>query len=212
MNEIIPSILVENFKELKSKIESVENYVNWVHLDISDGNFAPNKTWGDPVMVHDYDPGVFIEAHLMVSAPEDVIDDWIESGVKRIIFHYEATRYHEDIIAKLNAHNVQAGVAILPETPLNSLKLLDGLLDAVLIFSGNLGFYGGEFNDEPTLSKVASLRQSNPNLIIEVDGGMDPTTAKKVVDAGANAIVSGGYIFKSKDIQESITQLQNSVN
>lgn len=212
MTEIIPSILVKTFKEFKEKVEAVEPYVKWVQLDVSDGDFAPNKTWGDAVQLHDYDPGVFIEVHLMVAEPERQIDEWIRSGAKRIYFHYEATSQHEAIISKLKENNIEAGIALLAETPLSIIKLFDELLDAVLLFSGNLGFYGGEFNEEVTLNKITTLRQAHPDIIIGVDGGMNPKTARKVVEAGANAIVAGSYIFGSEDVKGAIEKLNEAVS
>ncbi|MDX1608214.1 MAG: ribulose-phosphate 3-epimerase, partial [Candidatus Spechtbacterales bacterium] len=200
------------------KVNAVENLVNWVQLDVADGNFAPSTSWGDPVAIHNFDPGVFMEAHLMVSEPENVIDEWItgeseegDSGIKRIFFHYEATSKHEEILEKIKNAGKEAGIAILPETPVHLIEPFAGLLDAVLIFSGNLGFYGGKFNEEASISKISTLRNKYPDITIEVDGGMNPETAKKVVDAGANAIVSGSYIWGSKDIKEAIDQLQNAV-
>ena len=212
MVEIIPAILTKDFKDFKKKVKAVEQYTKWVQLDVSDGDFAPSRTWNDPVALKHYDPGVFIEVHLMVQEPEKVIDQWIQSGAKRIYFHYEATTEHQQIISRLQEHNIEAGVALLPETPLSTIKLFDELLDAVLLFSGSLGFYGGTFNEEATLSKITSLRQAHPELIIEIDGGMNPDTASKAVDAGANAIVSGGFIFGSTDVQAAIAELKEAVN
>ena len=212
MVEIIPAILTKDFKDFKSKVEAVEQFTKWVQLDVSDGDFAPSRTWNDPAKLRYYDPGVFVEVHLMVAEPESVIREWARSGAKRIYFHYEATTRHEELIAILNAAGVEAGVALLPETPLSTIKLFDELLDAVLLFSGSLGFYGGTFNEEATLPKITSLRQAHPELIIEIDGGMNPETASKAVDAGANAIVSGGFIFGSTDVQAAIAELKEAVN
>ena len=100
--EIIPSILVNSFEEFDKKIRVVESHVKWVQLDIADGNFAPNKTWGDPSQLRDYNTEVLIEVHLMVSEPEKIIDEWlIVRSVRRIYFHYEATNQHEMIIKKI---------------------------------------------------------------------------------------------------------------
>lgn len=235
--EIIPAILVNSFQEFRQKAETVENYVNWVQLDVADGDFAPSTAWGDPVALHDYDPGVFIETHLMVAEPERVIDDWLtgraeekDSGVKRFYFHYEATAKHKEVIQKIKEAGKEAGIAILPDTPLSNIKLLDELVDpvrsregpqrastsygvdAVLIFSGDLGYYGGGFREEPTLSKIRALRQTHPHLTIEVDGGMNPETAPKAVQAGANAIVSGSYIWNSEDPKKAIDKLRSAIS
>ncbi|MEX2145182.1 MAG: hypothetical protein WD712_02285 [Candidatus Spechtbacterales bacterium] len=203
--EIIPAILVNSFEEFTEKVKLVEDYTNRIHLDVADGDFAPSRSWGDPVQVHDFDTSVSIEAHLMVQEPEKVIDDWLtgrseerDSGISRIYFHWEATSQHIEIIKKIKSAGKEAGIAILPETPLDLIKLEDELVDAVMIFAGNLGYYGGKFSDyeKATLDKISALRQMHPDLIIEVDGGMNPETAKKAVSAGANAIVSGSYIWR----------------
>lgn len=217
--EIIPSILVNSFEKFDEKIKAVEPYTKWVQLDVADGDFAPNRTWGDPVQLHNYDAGVLIEAHLMVAAPENIIDDWLtgrseekDSGVSRVYFHYEATTKHEEIIKKIKDAGVEAGIALLPETPLTVIPEFEKQLDAVLLFSGALGFYGGKFNEKATLAKISTLRERNPNVIIEVDGGMNPNTASKVVEVGANAIVSGSYIWQHKNgVSDAIKDLEESV-
>ena len=217
--EIIPAILTKTYEGFTEKVTAAENLVNWVQLDVTDGNFAPSQTWGDPVAIHNFDPGVFIEAHLMVSEPESVIDEWItgkseegDSGIKRIYFHYEATSKHEEILKKIKEAGKEAGIAILPETPVHLIEPFAKYLDAVLIFSGSLGFYGGKFNEEASLGKISTLRDKYPDITIEVDGGMNPQTAKKVVEAGANAIVSGSYIWGSKDIKKAIDELNQAVS
>lgn len=218
--EVIPAILVNSFEEYQEKMRVVEQRVNWVQLDVSDGDFAPGFAWGDPEQVHDYDAGCFVEAHLMVQEPENIIEDWLtgrseekDSGIRRIYFHYEATAAHEEIIDKIKAAEKEAGLAILPDTPLSALNDLPKKLDAILVFSGNLGFYGGDFseNEDVTLEKISTLRDKYPHLTIEVDGGMDPRTARKVAEAGANAIVSGSYIWNSEDPLKAIEELENSI-
>lgn len=216
--EIIPSILVKSFKEFTDKVRLVQDYTKWIQLDVSDGDFAPNKTWGNPLELHYYDPGVFIEVHLMVSSPEKVIDDWLtgrseekDSGVRRIFFHYEATAAHEEIIKKIKDAGIEVGIALLPETSLSTIKPIDELVDAVLFFSGNLGYYGGNFNEKVTIDKISTFSQMHPYIIIEVDGGMNPKTAKKVVEAGASAIVSGSYIWDSDNPQKAIDELRSAI-
>lgn len=211
--EIIPSILVNTFEEFDKKIRAVGPYVKCVQLDVSDGYFAPNKTWGDPARLRDYETKVLIEAHLMVSEPEKVIGEWLAVGrVGRVYFHYEATSQHEEIVKKIKDARKKVGVGLLLETPITVLEGFTEDLDAVLLFDGALGFYGGKFDEEKLLPKINALRKSNPNVIIEIDGGMNPQTAKKVVEAGANAIVSGSYIWKhKKGVREAIEALKSAV-
>jgi len=218
--EIIPSILVNTFGEFDEKIKEVEPYTKWVQLDVADGDFAPNRTWGDPVQLHNYDAGVLIEAHLMVASPERAIDLWLtgnseerDSGISRIYFHYEATAQHKEIIKKIKDAGVEVGIALLSETPLTVIYEFEKELDAILLFAGSLGFYGGKFNEEVTLSKISTLRERNRDVIIEIDGGMNPDTAQKVVEAGANVIVSGSYIWQhKKGVEKAIKELEESVD
>jgi len=206
--EIIPAIIAKNFKELKEKIEIVETYVRWVQLDIMDGNFVPNFTWNKPEELKYYDPGVFLEAHLMVSQPERYVERWIEGGIKRVIFHIEATSDPHAVIQKCRDKHVEVGVAINPDTGIEQIKPMDELVDMVLVLGVTPGFGGQKFKPE-VLEKIKALRKRNPHLTIEVDGGMNPKTAKKVTEAGASMLVAGSYIFGSDDIKKAIDELKN---
>lgn len=209
MTEIIPSIIAKDFGELRERVEEVENYVKWVQLDVSDGDFAPNPTWNDPIQLKYYDPGVFMEAHLMIAKPEKDIAKWIDSGVKRIYFHYEATSARQEIIDKIKNAKLEAGIALLPETPVSVIDSLKNL-DAVLLFSGKLGFYGGKFDSDKISPRIRALRDKYPSIKIEIDGGMNTNTVKDAVRAGANLIISGSYIFESKDVQKAIEKLKET--
>ena len=210
MIEIIPAIIAKSFKELKEKIEQVEQYVRWVQIDIMDGNFVANSTWNKPGDLKYYDPGVLLEAHLMISEPEKYVEQWIDAGIKRIIFHIEATVSPYDIIRICRARGVEAGVAISPDTPLGIVENVIKRADMVLILGVTPGFGGQEFKPE-VLEKIKALREANPRLTIEVDGGMNLKTAKRVVSAGANIIVAGSFIYNSEDIEDAIEELRNIV-
>ena len=207
--EIIPAIIAKNFSELKEKIKQVEPYVKWVQLDIMDGRFVPNTTWNNPKDLAQESFKVSLEAHLMINEPEKYVKDWIDAGIKRMIFHIEAVSLEvvQEIVAICREKKVQVGVAINPETPINSFDLGRLQPNLILILGVNPGFGGQEFKPE-VVEKIRDLRETNPQLTIEVDGGMNPETAKMVIDAGANAIVAGSYIFGSKDIGEAITELK----
>jgi ribulose-phosphate 3-epimerase len=214
MTEIIPAIIANNFAELKEKIELVEPYVKWVHIDVMDGNFVPNFTWNKPEELTHYDPGVYLEAHLMIQEPEKYVERWIDAGIKRIIFHIEATSDPKRAIKICMERGAEVGVAINPETPQSSLTLAPGQasldIDMVLVMGVTPGAGGQEFKPE-VLEKIRALRHLYPHLTIGVDGGMNPTTAKQAADAGANVIVAGSYIFKSDDIQKAISDLKNAI-
>ncbi|OGZ58177.1 MAG: hypothetical protein A2728_01955 [Candidatus Spechtbacteria bacterium RIFCSPHIGHO2_01_FULL_38_11] len=205
--------MVNSLEEFDERVRAVEPYVKWVQLDVADGDFAPNKTWGDPSQLRDYNTEVLIEAHLMVSEPEKIIDEWlIVRSVRRIYFHYEATNQHKEIIKKIKDAGKEVGVGLLLETSITVLNDFIEDLDAVLLFDGALGFYGGKFDEEKLLPKINALRKLAPNVIIEIDGGMNPQNAKKAVEAGVNAIVSGSFIWQHKGgAKEAIGELNKVV-
>jgi len=145
----------------------------------------------------------------MVQNPEQSIDEWLDSGVKRIYVHYESTQHLPLVLQKIQAASIEAGVALLPQTPVDVVEAVAHTIDAVLLFSGNLGAYGGEFLEEPTLANIAALRKQYTDIMIEVDGGMNPHTAQKVYRSGARAIVSGGFIFQSDSVRDAVEQLKS---
>jgi len=210
MVEIIPAIIAKTFKELKDKVKLVEPYARWVQLDIMDGSFVPNTTWNKPGDLKYYDPGVLLEAHLMISEPEKFVERWIDGGVRRIIFHFEATSDPHAIIQLCRARKVDVGVAINPETSVETIKSMDELVDMVLVLGVTPGFGGQKFKPS-VIPKIRALHKANPHLTIGVDGGMNVKTTKKVVDAGASVIVAGSYIFGSGDIDKAIEELKNAV-
>ncbi len=226
MIEIIPTILVKSFKEVKERIRKVENYANWVQLDIMDGRFVDNTTWNSPKDLKNFKTRVKLEAHLMIQKPGEVIDNWLDV-VDRVIIHYEASNNIEDLIKRARSKNKQIGLAINPET---SIEVVNPFLprttrgrgkkdlDLVLIMTVNPGKGGQEFKDE-VLTKIETLRMNWPDGNIEVDGGINPETSKKTINAGANLICAGTYIFnpsplakgdrvKSKDIKQAIESLK----
>lgn len=211
MTQIIPSIIVNNFEEFCTKVQKVSPYVSWVHLDVADGAFAPNKTWGEVKEILRCTSTASIEVHLMVENPEDVLDSWLSSGVKRIIYHFESTDAHKEIIKKCKELNISIFAALRQETSPDLLQGIAKELDGVLLFSGNIGFYGSTFQPDAVVPKIHRLHADFPQLIIEVDGGMNPQTAPQVVQAGATQIVSGSYIFENKNIEQAVKALQNAV-
>ncbi len=211
MIEIIPSIIARNFEDFCAKVQKVSPYVSWAHLDVADGVFAPNKTWGEPKEISRCESPASLEAHLMVENPEDVLDAWLSSGAKRIIYHFESTEAHQKIIRTCKELNISVFVALREETSADLLQGIAKDLDGVLLFSGNIGFYGSTFEPNVVLPKIHRLHADFPKLIIEIDGGMNPQTAPLVVKAGATQIVAGSYIFGSEDVAEAIERLKEAV-
>ena len=208
MIQVIPTIIAKDFQELQEKIKKIELYVEWAQLDIMDGDFVNNSTWRSPADLKNLETNLNLEAHLMINNLEEVLDDWISSGVKRIIFHYEATDKHEEIIEKIKESGLEVGLAINPETSLEKIDDFIKKLDLVLIMTVIPGFGGQEFLEE-TLGKIKELRGDYKDVNIEVDGGINLESASKAVQAGANLLASGSVIFKSDNIEEIIKKLKN---
>ncbi|MBI2021103.1 hypothetical protein HYS99_01150 [Candidatus Giovannonibacteria bacterium] len=208
MLEIIPSINVSDFTEAKKRIKQVERYVSWVHLDVSDGVFTKHISWHDPKDLVDFKSKPNIEVHLMIDSPEKMIDAWLATAAKRLIFHQEATREHDLIINKIHDLQKEVGIAIKPDT--NWLKIFPYLdkVELVQFLAVNPGPSGQEF-DEQILHKIGHVRSLSPRCMIEVDGGVNKAVAERSIKEGANLLVAGNAIFGSKNINRAIKELKN---
>jgi len=214
MIEVIPAIISKSFEELKEKVKLVEPYVEWTQLDVMDGIFVDNTTWpyragkNNPSDLKNLKTSLKLEVHLMVNKPEEVIDDWIKSGVQRIIFHYKATDKHGEIIEKIKEAGLEVGLALNPETSLEVVDQFIDNLDLILIMTVNPGWGGQEFLEEQ-LGKIKQLRNKYQDVKIEVDGGVSLETVPKIIKTGANFLAVGSAIFKSNNIKETIWKLKN---
>ncbi len=232
MSEIIPAIIAKDFKELEVKIKLVETQVKTVQLDVMDGIFVPNKTWpysiGGQSSVKDLEKletDLFLEAHLMVAFPHRVLNEWLNSKVKRIILHWEALEKihnHEmlpyktqisagfpvsNLAEESHKHNKEFGLALNLETPITVLDNFIKYIDQVLIMSVKPGASGQDF-DERTILKIIALRQKYPDVKIGVDGGISPQNILKLVEAGADFLAMGSAIFDSDDISKTIEDIK----
>lgn len=206
--EIIPTILVKTFDEVKEKIRLVENFVDWVQLDIMDGVFVENTTWSNPEDLKNFKTKVKLEAHLMVKNPEKIIDSWLEV-VDRIIVHYESSEKIQEIINKVHKNGKQIGVALNPETSIEVAKPFLNDIDLVLLMSVQPGKGGQEFELE-ILEKIRNLRNIWPGGNIEVDGGVSDKNIKEIFNAGANLFCVGTYVYQSGDIKQVINKLKEN--
>ena len=206
--EIIPTIFVKTFEEVKERIRLVENYVDWVQLDIMDGVFVENLTWNNPEDLKDFKTKVKLEAHLMVKNPEKIIDSWLEV-VDRIIVHYESSEKIQEIINKVHKNGKQIGVALNPETSIEVAKPFLNDLDLILLMSVQPGKGGQEFELE-ILEKIRNLRNIWPGGNIEVDGGVSDKNIKEIFNAGANLFCVGTYVYQSGDIKQVINKLKEN--
>lgn len=207
MIDIIPSINVLEFADLKKRIKKVEPYTKWAHLDVSDGVFTKHVSWHEPKDLVGFQTKLKLEVHLMVDRPERAIDGWLIKPINRIIFHQEATKDHLLLIQKIRGAKKEVGIAIRPDT--SWLKLFPYLtkVDMFQLLAVNPGPSDQEFSEE-ILHKIGHLRQVCQRCIIEIDGGVTPRIAKRCVKEGASLFVAGSYLFNSKNIKKAIEELR----
>ena len=200
--KIIPSVIASSQKELVEKIEKVMDFVDYIHLDIFDGVFVPNKSLDFDFRLPEDGPK--FEAHLMIQSP----DKWVRKNwqkVDTILAPIESCKHPKEIIDFLKDKK-NFGFVLNPETELETIKKYLDQINQVLIMTVKPGFYGSEFLPE-TLEKVRDLRKIRPGLNVEVDGGINPETIKKAKNAGANLLVSGSYIMHSEDPKTAFNNL-----
>ena len=213
MVKIAPSILSADFSKLGEDIERIDKGgADFIHIDVMDGSFVPNISFGLPVIksIRNRSDKIF-DVHLMIDNPGNYIDAFIEAGADLITVHYEADRHIDRTINYIKSKGKMAAVALNPGTPVCVLKDIINSLDMVLIMSVNPGFGGQKFIPY-SLEKIREVKEmskdGNPDLLIQVDGGIGRDNVKSVIEAGANVIVAGSAVFNSGDISENIKALR----
>lgn len=209
MVKISPSILSADFSILKEEIQKLEE-ADYIHIDVMDGNFVPNLTFG-PKLVKDirkYTDKIF-DVHLMVNNPENYIDSMADAGADIITIHYESCIHIDRVITRIKDKGLKAGLTLVPSTNENVLQYLLDKIDLILVMSVNPGFGGQKFLYSQ-LDKIRNIKKmiGNRNIEIEVDGGINEETYKQVIEAGADVLVAGSYVFNSNDYNEVIRKLK----
>jgi ribulose-phosphate 3-epimerase len=213
MIKIAPSILAADFSNLLADIKKVENAgADLLHIDVMDGHFVPNITIGPPVVSSLRDKvNLPFDVHLMISEPDKYISDFIKAGADMISVHVETSSHLNRTIYNIKNQGIKAAVALNPATSLSCLDYMLDDIDMVLLMTVNPGF-GGQNFIHSMLEKIKALKDkvNEKKLIldIEVDGGINKENIESIISAGANVIVAGSAVFKSKDIKEAIDSLR----
>lgn len=206
--KIAPSILSADFGKLNQEIAELEGYFDLVHVDVMDGHFVPNITIGAPVVacVKASKP---LHVHLMIENPENFVEDFAKAGSDILIVHSEACPKLGEVLDQIASFGMKRGVSIKPKTPVSDIIPFLDKIDEVLVMTVEPGFGGQAFMPE-MMSKIEELRKLKLELEISVDGGINPETARQCVQAGANVLVAGNFVFRAADRLQALKDLRRA--
>lgn len=212
MIEIIPAIIEDHWDGVREKLEKLEGLTEWVHIDVSDGNFTTHKTWDNPKNLLEIETEINIETHLMIERPWETIGAWIKAGTRRVIVHWEAISGKgrlEQIYEEVKGQGLQIVVALNLDTKPEVIKPYLDSINGVLVMAITPGWSGSTFH-QGVIGKIKTLRSWWSDGIIGVDGGVNDTRAPGLVSAGANRLISSSFLWSFDSIEEGIRVLKKS--
>ena len=212
MKKILPSILSADFANLERDVRELEQIgIDMIHIDVMDGNFVPNISFGFPIIeaIRSKTDKIF-DCHLMIARPEEYVERFCNAGCDMVSFHIEATNHADRVIQIIRNSGKKAGIVLNPQTPIESVKYLLPKLDYVLIMTVNPGFGGQKFIPEmlEKIEELAKIREEKGySFLIQVDGGVNVETSKLCRDRGADLLVCGSFLFGTEDKEKILGEL-----
>lgn len=205
MAVVIPAILEKTWEEIQDKVKRIKPFTNLVQLDVMDGVFVPNQTFNNTSQISTLD--IDLELHLMIDKPSLFVQQWALPNVKRIIFHYETGGNISHVVEQVKQVGKEVGIAINPSTSSYDIREHLSDIDLMLVMGVDPGFSGQSFNKD-VLEKIKEIKRIQPELLIQVDGGVNEYTGRLMVEAGADILAAASYIWDADDIGEAIKKLQ----